>query len=289
MTYRTIIYSVLFAVAASSLTACSDWNEPEARVPDVNGAEQQDPAAYAAYTSALRQWKATVHPICVALLDNAPEKSTDERDFLRSLPDSLDIVVMRNPLSEFDRQDIAKVRADFATRILASLDCTVASAQQWQATADAIADGTFDGAVLSAITVPDPSALQNFTSALPSGKILIFSGSPTAVPAELRSAFSYFIIDATDAADNFDLEMTIRLAAINVDPSRLLLCVQPTGRLTDAGGVARNALAGAAVAARTFTPALGGIAIDNVGSDYYDPDIIYRRTRGAIQILNPAK
>lgn len=274
------------ATAAVALPSCSDWDEPEARQPQVDGAEQQDPAAYAAYTAALRLWKATPHQATLATLDNAPEASTSERDFLRSLPDSLDFVAMANPLSEFDRQDIAKVRADFGTRILASLDCT-ADAALWQTTASAIASGTFDGAVLSAITAPDPAALQNFTAALPSGKTLVFNGDPALIPAELRSAFSFFLIDVTSASDSFDIEMAIRLAALNVDPSRMMLRVVPGGRLTDAAGVTRNSLAGAAIAAKTFTPALGGIAIDNVGSDYYDPDIVYRRTRGAIQILNP--
>ena len=74
----------------------------------VNGFKEQNPQEYAAYTQNLRAYKATKHAVVYARLDNAPEVSTGEKDFLRALPDSIDIVTMRNAdrLSEYDREDM---------------------------------------------------------------------------------------------------------------------------------------------------------------------------------------
>ena len=71
-------------------------------------------------------------------------------------------------------------------------------------------------------------------------------------------------------------------------PDRLLLAVTPDGTLTDYNGVTRNAIAGAAYGALNMETPLGGIAIYNISTDYYDTDIIYKQTRGGIQFLNPA-
>lgn len=288
MTYKSIIRCLLLSAATTGLlTACSDWNEPEAREPEVITPAEQDPAAYAAYTASLRAWKATPHQVTVAVLDNAPEISVSERDFLRSLPDSIDFVAMRNAnrLSQHDRDDIAMVRRDFATKVLYYLDYASATPDQWQAAASAIASGQFDGAVVASATAPDATLL----ALLPDGSALFFEGSPSVLPESDRSRFSHFIIDITSAKDAYDIEMAVRLASLAADRSKLLLGTAPGGQLTDINGVTRNAVAGAAVAAKSSAPALGGIAIGNISADYYDADIIYKRTRGAIQILNPAK
>ncbi len=66
------------------------------------------------------------HAVVYARLDNAPEVSTGEKDFLRALPDSIDIVTMRNAdrLSEYDREDMKLVREDYGTKVLYYIDCT---------------------------------------------------------------------------------------------------------------------------------------------------------------------
>ncbi len=284
-------YIVLAALALTfAATACSDWNEPEARSPQVNSFKERDPQGYAAYTAALRQWKQTPHQVTVAFLDNAPEVSVSERDFLRSLPDSLDFVVMRNAsrLSEYDRTDMRLVRNDYGTRVLYRIDCDAATPDGWTAAASAVKAGEFDGVVLASATAPDAAMVETLATAI-GGATLMFEGSPSALPGQIVPAFSHFILDATAAKDAYDIEMAVRLASLSADASRLLLCVNPSGQLTDMGGVTRNAPAGAAVAAKASEPQLGGIAITDIAADYYDADIIYKRTRGAIQILNPAK
>lgn len=285
-------YIVLTALALTlGATACSDWNEPEAREPQVNSFKERDPQGYADYTAALRRWKQTPHQISVALFDNAPEVSVSERDFLRSLPDSLDFVVMRHAarLTKYDRDDMKLVRTDFGTRVLYRLDCATATPDKWSAAAAAVKTGQFDGVVIASSATPDASLLDALVTAAGSGATLMFEGSPSVLTGQMVPLFSHFIIDATSAKDAYDIDMAVRLAALAVDPASLLLCVAPSGQITDHSGVTRNAPAGAAVAAMTASPALAGIAITDISADYYDADIIYKRTRGAIQTLNPAQ
>lgn len=285
---KSLVCGAALMAIPALLSSCSDANEPEAREPEVIGPSQQDPAAYAAYTASLRAWKATPHHLTIGILDNAPEVSTSERDFLRSLPDSLDMVAMRNSagLTGFDRADMAQVRADYATRVLYWLDAT-APAESWDAAAKAVASGSFDGIVLSANTAPEPSAVATLVAAT-TGKTLILAGAPSLIDASQRDAFDYFLVDISSAKDNYDIELAVRLAMLSADASRLILATVPGLSLTDTSGVTRGSLAAAAITAKGFSPTLAGIAIDGIGADYYDPDIIYKRTRGAIQILNPA-
>lgn len=286
---RICLTTLTAAVLLGLTGACSDANEPEVKDVQVNGFKEQDPAGYAAYTARLRQWKATEHAIVYACLDNAPEVSVSERDFLRSLPDSLDIVAMRNAdrLSQFDREDMTLVRNDYGTRVVYYLDCATATAEKWQEAANAMSSGQFDGVTIASTAAPESTQLQALAEAAP-GKTMIFEGSPSVLSADQIELFDYFIVDVSAATDSYDVELQVRLALLSVPATKLLLGTKPGGTLTDAVGVSRNSIAGAATSVLGFTPQLGGIAINGISSDYYDPDIIYKRTRGAIQMLNPA-
>lgn len=279
--------TALTGVVLLGLTgACSDANEPEVKDVQVNGFKEQDPAGYAAYTASLRAYKATTHQIAGAILYNAPEISVSERDFLRSLPDSLDFVAMRNSdrLSQFDRADMTLVRRDFNTRILYFIDAASAQSDPWQTAAESVMSGQFDGVYIAASTPPDPDFMRFF----PTDAMVIFAGNPSLVSEDSRDDIDYFVIDISNATEAFDVELAVRTAALYTDHTKLILATAPGSKLTDIAGIRRNSLAGAATAARDYTPQLAGIAIDNISADYYDPDIIYRHTRGAIQILNPA-
>lgn len=286
---RRCLAALTGAVLVGLAGACSDANEPEIKDVQVNGFKEQDPAGYAAYTASLRQWKASDHAIVYACLDNAPEVSVSERDFLRSLPDSIDIVAMRNAdrLSGFDREDMTLVRNDYGTRVVYYLDCATATAEKWQEAANAMRSGLFDGVTIASSAAPEAAQLQVLAETA-TGKTMIFEGSPSVLSADQIALFDYFITDASAAADSYDVELQVRMALLSVPASKLLLGTTPGGTLTDASGVSRNSIAGVAAAALGFSPELGGIAINGISADYYDPDIIYKRTRGAIQMLNPA-
>lgn len=295
MNYKSIFNLCLLAVFLLLVPiGCDDWTELEIHDSQVNGFKEQNPEQYAAYTQKLRAYKASKHALVYARLDNAPEASSSEKDFLRALPDSIDIVTMRNAnrLSDFDREDMKLVRADYGTRVLYYIDALAKEEldNTISAAADAVRKGIFDGITLGSSSSVDASTMKTVTDALGQTDCLwVFEGTPSMLPESSRSLFDYFVLDISTAADEYDVEVVVRLATDHgkTAADRLLLAVVPGTTLTDYNGVTRNSITGAASSALTMGP-LGGIAIFNISADYYDADIIYKQTRGGIQFLNPA-
>lgn len=295
MKYKSIFnVCLLTAFLLTVPTSCDDWTEMEIHDTQVNGAKEQNPEQYAVYTQNLRAYKATKHAVVYARLDNAPDKATSEKYFLRSLPDSIDIVSMRNAdrLTDFDREDIKQVRTDYGTKVLYYIDTTVEEKLSTSITsaAEAVRAGTLDGITLASVSEIDAATVKSLTDALGQTPcLLVFEGTPSLLPEAQRSLFSYFVLDVSEAADEYDIETAVRFATGygNTAARHLLLAVTPEGSLTDYNGVIRPAIAGAAHSALNMETPLGGIAIYNVSDDYYDTDIIYKQTRGGIQFLNP--
>ena len=104
---QTIKYLILALLipAAYCFTACDTDIEPIDQ--QIIKPDQQDPAQYAAYLAALKAYKASEHYVVYASLANAPAVPGSEKAFLRSLPDSLDIVALENAgnLTEYDIEE----------------------------------------------------------------------------------------------------------------------------------------------------------------------------------------
>ena len=251
MKYKSIFKLCLLTTFLSVATiSCDDWTEMEIHDSQVNGFKEQNPQEYAVYTQNLRAYKATKHAVVYARLDNAPEVSTSEKDFLRALPDSIDIVTMRNAdrLSEYDREDMKLVREDYGTKVLYYIDYTAKDKLNTSITSavEAVCTGTFDGIALgSEGSAVDVSVLKPLVDAL--GQIpclLVFEGTPSLLPEAQRSLFNYFVLDISAASDEYDIETSVLYATGygKADPDRLLLAVTPDGTLTDYNGVTRNAI-----------------------------------------------
>ena len=101
--------ALLVAFGASS---CSDWTEEEPIKQDIVKPGDQDPEKYAQYLETLRSYKKSDHYLVFARMNNAPEISVSERDFLRSMPDSLDVVSLRygDRITDYDVEDIPLVQ-----------------------------------------------------------------------------------------------------------------------------------------------------------------------------------
>ena len=202
MKYKSIFKLCLLTTFLSVATiSCDDWTEMEIHDSQVNGFKEQNPQEYAAYTQNLRAYKATKHAVVYARLDNAPEVSIGEKDFLRALPDSIDIVTMRNAdrLSEYDREDMKLVREDYGTKVLYYIDCTAKDKQNTSITSavEAVRTGTFDGIALgSEGSAVDVSVLKPLVDALGQTPcLLVFEGTPSLLPEAQRSLFNYFVLD----------------------------------------------------------------------------------------------
>ena len=80
---------ILTAIAAAAIVSCSDWTQTEPLEPVVRYPWQESPQLWEEYKASVREYKERDHSIIYARLENSPEKVTNEKHFLRSLPDLL--------------------------------------------------------------------------------------------------------------------------------------------------------------------------------------------------------
>ena len=103
------IFTYLFLLLALFATAsCSDWTEQKTVDIDPQHAKEQNPELWARYMEVLRTYRQSKHFITYGSFDNGTEKPKNEGAYLRSLPDSLDIVTPAHPesLTSYDCEDI---------------------------------------------------------------------------------------------------------------------------------------------------------------------------------------
>lgn len=115
---KLLTYSLLLVTFVLPM-ACNDWNEPEPVNLGINSAKDQNPELWARYMQVLHNYKQSKHYLAYARFENAPEQSVNEGSYLRSLPDSLDIVTLSNPdkITDYDREDIPLLQ-EKSTRVL---------------------------------------------------------------------------------------------------------------------------------------------------------------------------
>lgn len=76
--------------------SCNDWTEMESVTQKTQRPNEQDSELWAQYTTALREYKQSEHTLVFASFANGAPVATSEKDCLRSLPDSLDVVSLTN-------------------------------------------------------------------------------------------------------------------------------------------------------------------------------------------------
>lgn len=105
----TRLYTGLFLLLALlSIASCNDWKNIESVDIAPQNAKDQNPELWARYMESLRVYKQErPHYITYSSFDNGAEESKNEGAYLRSLPDSLDIVTLANSenISTYDRED----------------------------------------------------------------------------------------------------------------------------------------------------------------------------------------
>lgn len=281
---------IIFLAAAALMLYGVSCNEVETIDLKTVPPSQQDPALWAAYLAALNTYKASEHYLTYARMDNAPEVSSSPKDFINILPDSLDFIALRRPLSTFDREDLPEVRAK-GTKVLAWADCTqVDASQTLEGALSQIAAYDLDGLVVACSAVPDASTVAALTAKIATlaGKTMIFEGDPAILAAADRERYDYFILDMTSADNVFSVreEVDYALERLGIPASKLLLGTSPSDKINDSQLKSRAALAEVARCVMAYGP-LAGLAVFVVTEDYYDPNVAYPRTKEAIAMLNP--
>ena len=104
--------SVILTVACSLMfVACSDWTEPTPVDYNPIFPDEQDHSLYEKYEQSLKEYKNRKHTLMLIRFANNPGTTLGEQDFLRSLPDSVDFVVLTNAdnLSVYDKEDLSLI------------------------------------------------------------------------------------------------------------------------------------------------------------------------------------
>ena len=292
-----------FAALLLAAVSCSDWTEMETVDNTVSKPWEQDPTLWADYTAALRAYKQSEHYLSYARLYNSPAQATSEQDFMRCLPDSLDIVTLTNAdnFSAYDAEDMAVMR-EKGTRVLYQVDYAGRKAEF----ADAAARKTYLDGVIAAVAAhgldgysftADPldaaaTALivATLSAAKTDGQLLVFEGNPLSVAAADRDKLDYVVLDTEKAENTTDVRLQVLNATgyAGIPANRLLLAAEIDAPLQDADRTEYAAVELMARCVVEYGP-LAGFAAYNIAGDYYHADRNYSTIREAIQTLNPSK
>ena len=297
--YRLILPVVVLLLGAS----CSDWTETENIDNTVLKPWEQDPALWADYTAALRAYKASEHYLSYARLHNSPSPASSEQDFMRCLPDSLDIVTLTNAdnFSAYDAEDMATMR-EKGTRVLYQVDYAARKAEfSGEAALKAYLDGVIaavaangmDGYSFTADPL-DAAATATIVATLSAAKgdtrLLVFEGNPLSVAAADRAKLDFVVLDTEKAENTTEVQLQVLNATgyAGIPAGKLLLAAEIDAPLQDADRTEYAAVELMARCVVEYGP-LAGFAACNIAGDYYHADRNYSTIRQAIQMLNPSK
>lgn len=283
--------------------SCSDWTETEAIENTVYKPWEQDPALWADYTAALRAYKQSEHYLSYARLHNSPAQAASEQDFMRCLPDSLDIVTLTNAdnFSTYDAEDMAVMR-EKGTRVLYQVDYAARKAEfSGEAALKAYLDGVIASVAANGLDgysfTTDPldaaataSIVATLSAAKADGQLLVFEGNPLSVAAADRAKLDYVVLDTEKAENTTEVQLQVLNATdyAGIAADRLLLAAEIDAPLQDADRTEYAAVELMARCVVEFGP-LAGFAAYNIAGDYYHADRNYSTIREAIQTLNPSK
>lgn len=106
-------------LAVAVFASCSDWTEPESIRLTVPSVKDKNPELYEAYMQSLRDYRNSEHDIMIVKYDNVAETPKHKSEHLNALPDSIDYVVLTNPmnLSDVVLKEMGEIR-EKGTRIL---------------------------------------------------------------------------------------------------------------------------------------------------------------------------
>lgn len=307
MRLKKIIFSILLLACAASM-ACSDWTDTEAVENNVIKPWEQGPELWDQYTQMLRDYKQREHFLVIAHFDNAPAIATGEKDFMRGLPDSLDMVLLTNAdnFSRYDAEDMATMR-EKGTKVLYQIDY----AGRMEELADAAKLGAYLDKVIASVRengmdgysftgIPyqgdavraEAAALLVQKLSADEQKTLIFEGDPTFVAEADRAKVDYFVLNTENTENVTDLKMQVAraLGYAAVPAEKLLLAADVSAPIMNEDKVEQNAVTELTSRVVSLGPLpLCGIAVHNVKKNYYSAERNYPLVCAAIQTLNPSK
>lgn len=297
--YRLILPVVVLLLGAS----CSDWTETENIDNTVLKPWEQDPALWADYTAALRAYKASEHYLSYARLHNSPSPAASEQDFMRCLPDSLDIVTLTNAdnFSAYDAEDMAAMH-EKGTKVLYQVDYAARKAEfSGEAALKTYLDGVIAAVAANGLDgysfTADPldaaataTIVATLSAARSDDQLLVFEGNPLSVAEADRAKLDFVVLDTEKAENTTEVQLLVLNATgyAGIAPEKLLLAAEIDAPLQDGDRTEYAAVELMARCVVEYGP-LAGFAAYNIAGDYYHAEMNYQTIRTAIQTLNPSK
>lgn|GEM_PF-53710 len=310
--YISVLNMALLVLLTLALpTACSDWNDIEPVNIDPQHPKDQNPELWARYMESLRVYKQErPHYITYGSFNNGAEQSKNEGAYLRSLPDSLDIVTLANPenITSYDREDIPTLQ-EKSTRVLYLVDYAAKMTDLTDATAlgswldKAVAtanelhlDGfAFNGLPLYAGTDAEQAARKEAARLIVSklsavNKMLVFEGDPAFVNTNDLDKLDYVVMNTAGIESAVSLKIYVAnvISTYALPKEKLLLAAKMGTKIVDEENVKQDAVTDMIGRVVSLGP-LGGLAIYALGDDYYQTSMNYQSCRTAIQKMNPSK
>lgn len=283
--------------------SCSDWTETEAIENTVYKPWEQDPALWADYMAALRAYKASEHYLSYARLHNSPSPAASEQDFMRCLPDSLDIVTLTNAdnFSAYDAEDMAAMH-EKGTKVLYQVDYAARKAEfSGEAALKTYLDGVIAAVAANGLDgysfTADPldaaataTIVATLSAARSDGQLLVFEGNPLSVAEADRAKLDFVVLDTEKAENTTEVQLLVLNATgyAGIAPEKLLLAAEIDAPLQDEDRTEYAAVELMARCVVEYGP-LAGFAAYNIAGDYYHAEMNYQTIRTAIQTLNPSK
>ena len=283
--------------------SCSDWTETENIESTVRKPWEQDPALWADYTAALRSYKASEHYLSYARLHNSPSPASSEQDFMRCLPDSLDIVTLTNAdnFSAYDAEDLAAMH-EKGTKVLYQVDYAARKAEfSGEATLKTYLDGVIAAVAANGLDgysfTADPldaaataTIVATLSAAKGDGQLLVLEGNPLSVAEADRAKLDFVVLDTEKAENTTEVRLQVLNATgyAGIPAGKLLLAAEIDAPLQDEDRTEYAAVELMARCVVEYGP-LAGFAAYNIAGDYYHAEMNYQTIRTAIQTLNPSK
>lgn len=299
--FDNISFRLFGVIAALALfTGCEDWTSTKAKDFSTDPYDGLLSAEAKEYYSAVAKWKETSHILSCILFDNA-DNGLGERDYLRCLPDSLDIVILENSPRPADIEDLELLHSK-GTRVLLRLDFDSRMEELSDASAlgsaidtllGVIAQDGLDGLSLTGEPLyTDPwrseaAAIMARKCSEADDLLLLFEGDPLFFTSANREAIDLFVLPSRDCKKMSDVRslLTRSTSYAGVPIDKLLLSSDYEGVIYDEDNVVQGMLSTISARVRPLGP-LAGIAVYGAESDYYSADGNYPTIRGIINELN---
>lgn len=300
------ILIALIGVMSLSLQSCSKWNTTEAVGHQFVYPWNQNPETWEKYFDLLSAYKGREHSICYASFDNGNDKGDGELNYMRSLPDSLDIVSLTNAdnFSKEDLEDMSWMHR-MGTKVLYHVDYAsrkgefpdISSLEKYlNNVVQAVEEYKLDGCSFSGI--PDYSATDPMVTEAAAllvsklkvdGKLLVFEGNPKFVLESDRAKLDYVVLNTYSKEYEQDIKVMIAEAkSLGIQGKQLLLSANMEGVITTSS--LKEVRQIDKISSMTISQGpTAGMAVYGIASDYYHTAGNYLDLRALIQKLNPSK